>query len=181
MHTNDEGEEVPLVTGLRKHNYYNAKNAASFIALIIGWQKMQFADCNLSAAALGLSPDSLRMKLTCAKIYALEHMSLDEDTRRAIIKFEMSITTSGVIIRMGTKEGQMDYLDALKMGKSILDPCEEFSKWLESNPRPRTMFTLRDLHLSAGQLEWFRQTVAQIKKDYEADITQQQVVIIRLA
>lgn len=178
---NDEGDDVPLATGLRKHNYYNPKNAASFIALIDGWRKMQFADCNISATALGLSPDSLRMKLTCAKLYALEQMQLDEEMRRSIYKFEMSITTSGVVIRMGSKDGPTDYLAALKLGRTEKDPCEEFTKWLDSNPRPRTMFTLRDLSLTNGQLEWFRQTCAQIKKDYEADITQTQVVIIRLS
>lgn len=173
------GNDAPSV-GLRKHNYYNAKNASSFLALIDKWRKMQFADCNLSAAALGLSPDSLRMKLTCAKLFALEHMEMNEDIRRTVCRFEMSMTSSGIVIRLNEKEGMAEYADVLMPGKTMVDPCEEFTKWLDSNPPPRKMFVLRDLSLTAGQLEWFRQTCAQIKNDYDADVTKNQVVVIRM-
>ena len=167
-------------SGLRRHNYYNRKNAEAFIELVEKWHATHYEDCYLPASALGLSPDSLRVKLNCARAFVVDNMKSLDDIWDIARRCEIRLTNLGVVMRLSAKLGKLDFADVMKPGDGPVDPIAEAMKFLESKPRGGALFTLKELNLSPAQQEWFKQTLAQVKGEFAGDYNRNQVVIVKL-
>jgi len=179
----DEPDNEKL-KGLRSHSYYNEKNAQSYLLLMEEWRKASFIDSQISAKALGLKTDSLRMKLVCARLFALDNLPLAPEIREAITRNSFKEKHGVIIMTLGRlASSEREFTEAFKplSEEPPEDPITAFSRWLQRDGLiPRALFTLKEVDLTPAQQEWFRQALARLKDNYEGDVQRNQIVVIRL-
>jgi len=179
----EDDETVPR-TKLRQHNYYNERNAIQFLEMIKKWGELMHQDCYLAPAAFNMSKNSLRLKLTCARMFIVDNMSkiLDDVTLSLVERCSFRMAESAIILRLKVDSTNTTFSNALQPTTLLpANPCDQFTKWLKTNPQPRQMFILKGLKLTEADMTWFKQILAQLKTDYEGEVNEQQVVVIKMA